>query len=136
MNEQSSLSTALKIFSEIKEHASVARQREEQNINAFYLTFKEKSFEEVEEILEKATTNFKGEKIICSISRGRIIDLGREQFEIIRGMVIELYDYATLSSCFLRLYEIREKGKKQSWIACYIDENLLSPWWSEDERKF
>lgn len=130
----SELHISQKIFDELKEHAREAKERKSENGNAFSLIFKNLSFGSVKSVIEKTIENFEGEKIICEINHGKIIDLGKESFEIVKGMLFELYDYKNLSSCFLRLYEIREKGKERAWVSCYIDENLLSPWWSKEER--
>lgn len=73
-----------------------------------------------------------GEKIASEITKGEIVDSGAKQFEILKGIFIEVYDYKTMSVAFVRLYQISDKNKE--WLALYIDENPSTPWWSEGER--
>ncbi len=75
----------------------------------------------------------KGEKILCSIERGDVIDSGVKGFSIHRGTVLELYDYEEMTVAFIRLYHLSD-GKKE-WLAIYVDENPKTPWWKLEERR-
>lgn len=73
-----------------------------------------------------------GEKILCSVGRGDVVDSGMKGFSIRRGVVLELYDYEEMSAAFIRLYHLSD-GKKE-WLALYVDENPKTPWWKKEER--
>jgi hypothetical protein len=80
---------------------------------------------QVERSLEPLLKN--GEKIVCSITGGEIIDCGLKQFQVKKGTIIEVYDYSRTTAIFIRLYII--SSKDEEWLALYIDENPSTPWW-------
>ncbi|MFQ6105476.1 MAG: hypothetical protein ACE5NL_00190 [Candidatus Hydrothermarchaeaceae archaeon] len=82
-------------------------------------------------IIDEVARN--GEKIVCEISSGRIVDSGVKGFEVLKGTSVEVYDYRATAAAFVRLYYIR--SRKKDWLALYIDENQSTPWWSKEERK-
>ncbi|MFH1773698.1 MAG: hypothetical protein ABH874_01920 [Methanobacteriota archaeon] len=73
-----------------------------------------------------------GEKIASEITKGEIADSGAKQFEILKGIFIEVYDYKATSVTFVRLYLVGDKNKE--WLVLYIDENPSTPWWDKGER--
>ncbi len=85
--------------------------------------------EQVEAKLEPILRN--GEKIVCDVSDGEIIDCGVRQFSISRGVFMEVYDYSKNTAIFIRLYSITNGAK--NWLALYVDENPTTPWWEDDK---
>ncbi len=95
--------------------------------------FEKGRYDEVERlILSRLEARDEGELISCRISSGAIFDSRREQFKILRGRLLEFYDYAKMSACFIRLYYLRDLGSRREWVALYIDENPATPWWAEE----
>lgn len=87
-------------------------------------------FRHVEEKLEPVLQ--KGEKILCSLREGEIIDCGIKQFRIKKGAFIEVYDYSRTAVMFIRLYLV--SGGAGEWLALYVDENPSTPWWDEKSQ--
>jgi len=85
--------------------------------------------EHMEAKLEPILRN--GEKIVCDVSDGEIIDCGIRQFRVEKGTFMEVYDYSRATAIFLRLYQITDGAKK--WLALYVDENPMTPWWEDDK---
>ena len=115
---------------EIAERKSV---REYSGCLAASAFFEREKYGEVERlILARLEARSGGELISCRISSGTIFDFCREQFKILRGRLLEFYDYAEMSACFVRLYQLRDPRTNREWAALYIDENPSSPWWAEE----
>jgi hypothetical protein len=85
--------------------------------------------EHVEAKLEPILRN--GEKIVCHVSDGEIIDCGVSQFRVEKGTFMEVYDYSRSTAIFIRLYSISNGATK--WLALYVDENPTTPWWEDDK---
>ncbi len=75
----------------------------------------------------------RGEKISCDLGSGEVVDSGVKGFDILKGVLLEVYDYRKTSAAFIRLYHLRDK--RREWLALYVDENPHTPWWSEEERR-
>ena len=118
--------------------ASVERIAERKSIREYsgYVAasafFSGEKYGEAEElVLSSLKARGGGELISCTISSGTIFDSRREQFKILRGRLLEFYDYAEMSACFVRLYHLRDLRGRE-WVALYIDENPSTPWWTEE----
>ncbi len=72
-----------------------------------------------------------GEKIVCDVNKGEIIDCGVRQFRVERGTFMEVYDYSRSTAIFIRLYCISNGAEE--WLALYVDENPVTPWWEDDK---
>lgn len=81
--------------------------------------------EHVDRKLEPILPN--GEKIVCILKEGEIVDCGVKQFTVKKGVFMEVYDYAKSTAIFIRLYVISHE--EEEWLALYIDENPSTPWW-------
>jgi len=79
----------------------------------------------IEPVLESRAG--RGERIVSEIACGEVVDLGRRDFRILGGSLIEFYDYEESSSIFIRVYELSD-GRRR-WIGVYMDENPETPWW-------
>lgn len=119
-----------KILEELRDISDEQKIRRNREYIVGFATFFSKNFEEILKRVEK-TLNNESEKIIC-IGKGEIIDSGTKQFEIKKAVFMEYYDYPSTIAVFIRLYKIRNK---KEWISLYIDENPITPWWSEEERE-
>ena len=119
-----------KILEELRDISDEQKIRKNREYIVGFATFFSKNFEEILKRVEK-TLNNESEKIIC-IGKGEIIDSGAKQFEIKKAVFMEYYDYPSTTAVFIRLYKIRNK---KEWISLYIDENPITPWWSEEERE-
>jgi hypothetical protein len=86
--------------------------------------------EHVEEKLEPILRN--GEKILCSLEEGEIIDCGVRQFRVKKGTFMEVYDYSRAAVMFIRLYLISDGAGE--WLALYVDENPSTPWWEKKKE--
>ncbi len=126
---------AEKIISQVKALAHMHKIRKNRGYVAATAIFDSKNYTRVIEIINSTTDAAakNGEKISSEISSGKIIDSGVKQFEILKGALIEIYDYKRTSAAFVRVYRLRSRGK--NWVALYIDENPETPWWSEEERR-
>lgn len=123
------------IFNKLRKNAEEGEVKESRGIKSCFLIFRKKKLSEIMSALESVLKNKRGEKIVCDIEKGEIEDMGIASFEIKKGKTIEFYDYDKLSACFIRAYEISRKNESDFWIALYIDENPLTPWWSKEERE-
>jgi|Deesub1362A_J573_1020465.scaffolds.fasta_scaffold00131_52 hypothetical protein len=90
------------------------------------ISYYEKVLEKIKQVIGPVIKN--GEKIENQIADGEIVDSGIKQFEVKRGVFLEVYDYKKTTAIFIRLYHI--KGDKE-WLALYIDENPETPWWEK-----
>lgn len=73
-----------------------------------------------------------GETIKLSIERGTVSDRGEIWFEIVEGVVFEVYCFTCRSIIFVRvLHEKQIYGEKNEWISLDIDEYLDSQWFEE-----
>ena len=124
-----------KILEELEELAQKSSVREYSGYISTSAFFKAETLSEVKERVEKTLKKLSenGELISLEICSGMVVDTGRESFKIAGGKVYEYYHYETMTSLFIRLYRIEDKGK--SWIALYIDENPHSPWWAEERAE-
>jgi hypothetical protein len=73
-----------------------------------------------------------GEIIKMNIERGTVSDRGEVWFEIIEGVVFEVYCFTCRAISFVRvLHEKQLYGEKNEWISLDIDEYLDSQWFEE-----
>lgn len=95
----------------------------------------DESFDRVVEIVEKnlEAPSMKGEKIILWVQEGKVLDCGKPYFTILKGLIIEFYDYESTTAHFIRIYRLTDGTK--TWVSVYIDENPETPWWSIQERE-
>lgn len=121
-----------KILEELEGLAQRCSVREYSEYISTSAFFKAEVLPEVKERIEKTLKKFSenGELISLEICSGKVVDAGIESFKIAGGKVYEYYHYETMTSLFIRLYSIEDRGK--GWIALYIDENPHSPWWAEE----
>jgi hypothetical protein len=85
----------------------------------------------VESIIKKHLA-LNGEIIKLSIERGTVSDRGEVWFEIVEGVVFEVYCFTCRSISFVRvLHEKQLYGEKNEWISLDIDEYLDSQWFEE-----
>lgn len=123
------------IIEKVKPLARTHRLRKSKSYVAANAILDSKHYERVIEIVDSLASEIakNGEKILCKISCGEIIDSGAKQFEILKGVALEIYDYKRMTAAFVRIYHLRNGSK--DWTALYVDENPETPWWSEEERR-
>jgi hypothetical protein len=121
-----------RVLSQLKDISKEQKVRKKGRYTAGYAVFSADNFERVAERLELVLKPVlkNGEKI-SSTGPGEIIDSGVKQFEILKGIFSEVYDYSTTTATFIRLYHISD-GKRE-WLALYIDENPSTPWWGHED---
>jgi hypothetical protein len=121
-----------KILSAFKSISKSQSVREHGKYIAGSATFDSKHFDYVADKINfiLAPIAASSEKIASEITKGEIVDSGAKQFEILKGIFIEVYDYKATSVTFVRLYLVGDKNKE--WLALYIDEN---PWLSNKSNK-
>ncbi len=128
------MSISKKILNELESYSKTKKICKQEKYTTATAKFDVTSFKEVldtiNRVIDPVVEN--GEKIVCNIDRGEIIDSKIKGFEIEKGVLIELYDYASTTVAFIRLYHI--KDAKKEWLALYIDENPDTPWWTNKER--
>lgn len=121
------------LFSAVKEKSEYCRIRKKGHYTTGAARFSASEYsavlEQVEEKLEPILRN--GEKIICHVGEGEIIDCGIRQFKVKKGTFMEVYDYSKTTAIFIRLYSISNGAEE--WLALYIDENPITPWWSKEK---
>lgn len=125
-------SLAADVLECVKDISKTSKLRTHEKYTAGHATFNVSDFKRVldriNQTLEPILKN--GEKIENDINAGEIVDCGLKQFKILRGKFFEVYDYASTTAIFIRLYHV--KGENE-WLALYIDENPDTPWWGEEE---
>ncbi len=128
------MSITEEILKELKNLSKTQKTNTQGKYTTATATFKASSYDEVLDIVNKTVEPVaeNGEKIICSIDRGEIIDSKIKGFDIEKGTLIELYDYKHTTVAFIRLYKIKDKDK--TWATLYVDENPDTPWWTKEER--
>ncbi|MFB0560856.1 MAG: hypothetical protein ACETWM_06565 [Candidatus Lokiarchaeia archaeon] len=85
----------------------------------------------VESIIEKHLA-LNGEIIKLKIERGTVSDRGEVWFEIVNGVVFEVYCFTCKAISFVRvLHEKQLYGEKNEWISLDMDEYLDSQWFEE-----
>lgn len=85
----------------------------------------------VESILDKHLAS-DGEIIRLSVGGGTVSDRGEIWFEIVDGVVFEVYCFTCRSISFVRvLHEKQLYGEKNEWVSLDIDEYLDSRWFEE-----
>ena len=119
-----------RILEELKEISDKQEIKRNSEYIVGFALFTTQYFEEILEGIERALS-YRSEKIICR-GKGKIVDSGIKQFEIEKAFFMEYYDYPSATSVFIRVYLISDN---KQWIALYIDENLITPWWSNEERE-
>ena len=85
----------------------------------------------VESIIEKHLA-LNGEIIKSNIESGTVSDRGEIWFEIVNGVVFEVYCFTCKAISFVRvLHEKQLYGEKNEWISLDMDEYLDSQWFEE-----
>lgn len=85
----------------------------------------------VESIIEKHLA-LNGEIIKLNIESGTVSDRGEVWFEIVDGVVFEVYCFTCKAISFVRvLHEKQLYGEKNEWISLDMDEYLDSQWFEE-----
>jgi len=102
-------------------------------LRSLYMKFDVKYEREVRNIVFNSVSKYirDGEVIELIVKDGIFIDTGMETLRVKKGFVWEFYYYPKMVHYFIRQFYIIND---REWIALYIDENPLSPWWSEEER--
>ncbi len=120
------------ILRSLKDISKTSKLRKRGNYITAHATFALEKFVDVLDKINAVVMPIlkNGEKIESDISSGKIVDCGLEQFKIIKGKFLEVYDYGSTTAIFIRLYHV--KGDKE-WLALYVDENPDTPWWGEKE---
>ncbi|MFQ5974855.1 MAG: hypothetical protein ACE5J5_00875 [Candidatus Hydrothermarchaeales archaeon] len=124
-----------KILKELKKLSKTQKICKHGKYSTATAIFDASSFDEVSSLINNVIDPIaeNGEKIICNIDSGEIIDSQVKGFDIKKGVLIELYDYSSTDVTFIRLYHIRDE--KKDWLALYVDENPETPWWTKEERE-
>lgn len=124
-----------KIFSGLEKICSSKNMRKNKGYVAASMIFDFRHYNAVQKKLNFLLDEIakSGERISCEISSGAIVDSGIRQFDVLKGVSIEFYDYEKMSAAFIRLYCI--SNDKKRWVALYIDENPSTLWWSRAERE-
>ncbi len=124
---------AEEILSALEGLADEKKVREYGGYYAGSAFFRSERYEEAEKVvLSLLEARGECEVISCRVSSGKILDSGALQFRILKGRLIEFYDYAEMSACFIRLYVLKDVRSGREWAALYIDENRATPWWAEE----
>jgi hypothetical protein len=85
----------------------------------------------VESIIKKHLA-LNGEIIKLSIESGTVSDGGEVWFEVVEGVMFEVYCFTCRSISFVRvLHEKQLYGEKNEWISLDVDEYLDSQWFEE-----
>jgi len=102
-------------------------------LRSLFIKFNENLFQKLTENIHNILLKYRnnGEIIKLKISDGVFIDMGIKTLKVLEGYIWEYYDYQKYTHYYIRLLHLSD-GEK--WIALYIDENPLSPWWSEEDR--
>lgn len=86
----------------------------------------------LESIIKKHLA-FNGEIIKLGINGGIVNDRGEVWFEVVEGVIFEVYCFTCRSISFVRvLHEKQLYGEKKEWISVDVDEYLDSQWFEEN----
>jgi hypothetical protein len=84
------------------------------------------------ESIIKKHLELNGEIIKLGISGGTVDDRGEIWFEVVEGVIFEVYCFTCKSISFVRvLHEKQLYGEKKEWISIDVDEYLDSQWFEE-----
>jgi len=121
------------IMDSLNKYSITSRLNVYRGLRSLYIKFNEGLFEKIDETINNILWRYRsnGEIIGLRISNGVFIDMGIETIKILKGYIWEYYDYQRYTHYYIRLLHLSD-GER--WIALYIDENPLSPWWSEEDR--
>ncbi|MGQ9720024.1 MAG: hypothetical protein ACUVXA_01740 [Candidatus Jordarchaeum sp.] len=85
----------------------------------------------VQKIIEKHLA-LDGEIIKLNIDKGTVSDRGEIWFEVVSGVIFEVYCFTCRSISFVRiLHERQLYGEKNEWISLDMDECLDSQWFED-----
>ena len=92
----------------------------------------ERLFQVLSNTIDENLEELQGEIIRNKLTNGRILDMGVQEFEIIRGISWEIYLYKPETFIYIRLLnEVSTTTLSKNWISIDIDIVEESAWFSE-----
>jgi hypothetical protein len=123
-----------KVIEKLKEKAEIFKLNEYKGLRSLYMKFNIEHEREVRALVSDILGEYvrDGEIIEMIVKSGLFVDMGMETIRIKRGFIWEYYHHPETIHYYIRLLHLTNSS---DWIALYIDENPLTPWWSGEERR-
>ena len=123
-----------KVIDKLEDKAITLKLNEYKSLRSLYMKFDANYEEEIRKVVSDILGSYirDGEIIEMVVKSGLFIDMGMETIRIKRGFIWEYYHYPETTHYYIRLLHLTDAN---DWIALYVDENPLTPWWSGEERE-